>query len=169
MAKLQAIRLFNKADTFSIPAILRGYKPAIMRPKLRFVTISKSVFFRFSRYFSGWNLGFFVLRFAVLVLVLETPESIQVDRLYKEAGTPVFGPHVIDIPIRPFEYGSGVDATVWLGRLGLLLLGFLLLTPRLLVLVILELLLELIELLGLLLGTQLDGLRGPLDRLVELT
>jgi hypothetical protein len=60
----------------------------------------------FHKNFSVEKLGFFVLSFAVLVLVLvlETPESTQVDRLCKEAGTPVFGPHVNDIPIRPFEY-----------------------------------------------------------------
>ncbi|MFM2012207.1 MAG: hypothetical protein RLZZ396_991 [Planctomycetota bacterium] len=56
-------------------------------------------------------LGFLVLSLAVLVLVLvlETPEPIQVDRpfvdrLFKEAGTPVFGPFVNEIPISPFEY-----------------------------------------------------------------
>ncbi|MEK0426169.1 MAG: hypothetical protein RJB11_2260, partial [Planctomycetota bacterium] len=34
----------------------------------------------------------------------KTRESIQGDRLFKEAGTPVFGPNVNYIPIRPFEH-----------------------------------------------------------------
>ena len=34
----------------------------------------------------------------------KTLESIQDDRFSKEAGTPVFGPHGNDIPLRPFEY-----------------------------------------------------------------
>jgi hypothetical protein len=34
----------------------------------------------------------------------KTLESIQGDRFSKEAGTPVFGPHGNDIPLRPFEY-----------------------------------------------------------------
>jgi len=42
--------------------------------------------------------------YSFAVLVLETPESIQVDCLFQEARTPVFGPYVIDIPMRPFEY-----------------------------------------------------------------
>jgi hypothetical protein len=47
-----------------------------------------------------------VLSFAVLVLVLvlETLESIQGDHLFKEAGTPEFGLYVNNIPIHPFEY-----------------------------------------------------------------
>jgi len=34
----------------------------------------------------------------------KTRESIQGDRLFKEAGTPVFGPNINYIPIRPFEH-----------------------------------------------------------------
>jgi hypothetical protein len=34
----------------------------------------------------------------------KAPESIQVDHLFREAGTPVFGPFVNDIPILLFEY-----------------------------------------------------------------
>jgi hypothetical protein len=34
----------------------------------------------------------------------KTPESIQVDHLFREAGTPGFGPYVNDIPIFLFEY-----------------------------------------------------------------
>ncbi|MFY7891087.1 MAG: hypothetical protein ACOVOJ_00300, partial [Pirellula sp.] len=34
----------------------------------------------------------------------KTPESIQVDHLFREAGTPGFGPYVNDIPILLFEY-----------------------------------------------------------------
>ncbi|MFN5271707.1 MAG: hypothetical protein ACK5E3_00665 [Planctomycetota bacterium] len=30
--------------------------------------------------------------------------ALQVDRLFKEPGTPVFGPNVNKILIRPFEY-----------------------------------------------------------------
>jgi hypothetical protein len=36
--------------------------------------------------------------------VLETPESIQVDHLFREAVTPVFGPVVQKNPILLFEY-----------------------------------------------------------------
>jgi hypothetical protein len=34
----------------------------------------------------------------------KTPESIQVDHPFREAGTPVFGPLVNEIPILLFEY-----------------------------------------------------------------
>jgi hypothetical protein len=34
----------------------------------------------------------------------KTPESIQVDHLFREAVTPVFGPFVKEIPILLFEY-----------------------------------------------------------------
>ncbi|MFY7892540.1 MAG: hypothetical protein ACOVOJ_07610, partial [Pirellula sp.] len=34
----------------------------------------------------------------------KTPESIQVDHLFREAGTPGFGPFVNEIPILLFEY-----------------------------------------------------------------
>ena len=34
----------------------------------------------------------------------KTPESIQVDHPFREAGTPVFGPFVNEIPTPPFEY-----------------------------------------------------------------
>jgi len=34
----------------------------------------------------------------------KTPESIQVDHLFREAVTPLFGPFVNEIPILPFEY-----------------------------------------------------------------
>ena len=34
----------------------------------------------------------------------KTPESIQVDRLFREAGTPLFGPFVNKIPRLPFEF-----------------------------------------------------------------
>jgi hypothetical protein len=36
--------------------------------------------------------------------LLETPESIQVDHLSREAVTPVFGPFVQKIPTLLFEY-----------------------------------------------------------------
>jgi hypothetical protein len=34
----------------------------------------------------------------------KTPESIQVDHLFREAATPLFGPFVNEIPILLFEY-----------------------------------------------------------------
>jgi hypothetical protein len=34
----------------------------------------------------------------------KTPESIQVDQPFREAGTPGFGPFVNEIPILLFEY-----------------------------------------------------------------
>ena len=64
---------------------------------------------------------------------------------------------------------SSIYPAIGLGGLGLLLLGFLLLSPRLLFLITLELLLELVDLFGLLLRTELHSLRRPLDRFVELT
>jgi len=40
----------------------------------------------------------------LLVLVLETPESIQVDHLLRESVPPIFGPFVNETPIILFEY-----------------------------------------------------------------
>jgi len=49
-------------------------------------------------------LGFLVLSPRYSYSYSKTPESIQVDHPFREAGTPVFGPLVNEIPILLFEY-----------------------------------------------------------------